>query len=135
MGQESDAAVERMRKMKNRTMRWWTYFRRGHSTYLVFVMSFINFVVIQYRLVIETMPTLSFLFPRLTYFLIIFLLIYLPVSTIIGWLDYKRGAVPTEAELGTKANPWAKDVSKSLSLMCEGKNEEAKRILEKWIGE
>jgi len=121
--------------VKQRLFRWWTYFRRGHSTYLTFLLSFANFIVIQYRLLIETMQFLEPLFPKLSYFVITFLLIYVPVSIVIGWLDYRKGSVPTASILATQANPWAKDISKALMLICEEKYDEAKYILKKWVDE
>jgi len=121
--------------MKDRLIRWWVYFRRGHSTYLTFLLSFLNFIVIQYKLVIESIPSLYAMFPNLIKFVVIFLLIYPPMSVLVGWLDFKKGAVPVESAVGALASPWAKDVARSLSLICEGRYEEAKKILEKWVEE
>jgi len=121
--------------MKDRILRMWTYFRRGHTTYLSFLISFANFIAIQYHLVIEAIPLLSNIFSRLIYFVFVFIIIYLPISTMIGWVDFKKGAVPTESTIGALASPWAKDIARSLSLICEGRYEEAKKILEKWVEE
>ena len=32
--------------------RWWE-FRQGHSIYLIFILTFVNFILIAYRLLIE----------------------------------------------------------------------------------
>jgi len=116
-------------------LRLWTYFRRGHSTYLAFLMSFANFLAIQYRLVIEYVPAFKELFARLHIFVIVFFLTYIPTAVIIGWLDYKRFSVPVELEVRAKADPWRKDIAKALSYMAEGRNSEAKKILDKWISQ
>jgi hypothetical protein len=120
---------------KSRILRYWTYFRRGHGTYLAFFMSFANFMVIQYRLVIEYVSFLEALFSSLTIFALTFFVVYVPAATIIGWLDYKKLAVPVDATVSARANPWVRDLATALALMAEGKNEEAKEILKKWMGE
>lgn len=118
--------------MNRRILRYWTYFRRGHATYLAFLMSFANFMVIQYRLLIEYVSFLEALFSSLTAFAATFFLVYLPVATVIGWLDYKRFAVPIDLTVRAHADPWVRDLADALMLMCDGKNGEAKRILRKW---
>jgi hypothetical protein len=117
----------------NQILRYWTYFRRGHSTYLVFFMSFTNFMVIQYRLLIEYIPILDALFSSLLIFAVTFFIVYLPVATIIGWQDYKKYAVPVDATVAAKANPYFKDLARALSLICDDKTDQAKKILQKWI--
>jgi hypothetical protein len=118
--------------MKDRIMRWWVYFRHGHGSYLTFLLSFTNFIVIQYYFLIETIPSLSFLFPHLLWFVLTFFLCYLPISVIVGWWDYKKGVVPTQSKIGSLASPWTRDLATALILICDGKNEEAKKILKKW---
>jgi len=122
---------ERVRKEK--LLRWWIYFRRGHSTYLAFFLSFANFIVIQYRLLIENVGIFRLVFAGLTAFAIAFFLVYVPVATIIGWLDMKRGMLPVEGAIVGEVNPWVQDLFRALYLLAENRNEEAKKILEKWI--
>ena len=119
--------------MKSKVLRYWTYFRRGHGTYLVFLLSFANFMVIQYRLLIGYVPFLEALFSSLMAFAVTFFLIYVPMATIIGWLDYKRFAVPVDLTVIAKANPWMQDLTRALMFMCDEKYDDAKRILQKWI--
>ena len=117
---------------KIKFLRYWTYFRRGHTTYLAFLMSFANFMVIQYRLLIEYVSFLEALFSSLTAFALTFFLVYMPIATVIGWLDYKKFAVPVDLTVSAKANPYLRDLAKALMLMCDGKNGEARKILRKW---
>ena len=116
-----------------RILRLWTYFRRGHSTYLVFFISFANFIVIQYRLLIEHIPPLKLLFANILAFAAAFFLVYVPLAIIVGWLDYNRFAVPVESALAAKHSPWARDIAKALMLIAEGKNREAVELLKKWV--
>jgi len=90
-----------------------------------------NFIVIQYRLLIQTMP-LHDAISSLWMFALLFLVTYIPSAVVIGWLDYKRLAVPVEMGLTAHANPWVKDLSKALILIAEGKTEEAKKLLRRW---
>ena len=64
-----------------------------------------------------------------------FIAIYVPLATFIGWIDTKKGSVPVEGAIGAEVNPWVQDLTKALYLMCSGKNEEARNILKKWIKE
>lgn len=121
--------------MKSRLFRWFIYFKAGHGAYLTFLLSFANFIVIQYNLLISSVPLLATLFPRFAYFIATFIIIYIPTSTVIGWIDYKRGTVPVQQALGASVSPWAQDLAQSLILICDGKTEEAKKILQKWTGQ
>ena len=124
-----------MNSLTTRLARWWVYFSRGHSTYFMFFLTFANFVVIQYRLLLDYVPPLQVLFSSLTAFAVTFFLVYVPLAVTIGWLDYKKFAVPAWAALGALVNPYTRDINKALALMCEGKYEEAKKVLKKWAGE
>jgi len=55
------------------------------------------------------------------------------MATVMGWLDYKKLAVPVDATVAAQASPWVRDLAKGLVLMCDGENEEAKKILQKWV--
>ena len=121
-----------IRNPKDTLLRWLTYFKRGHNAYLVFLVSFANFIVIQYRLLIQYIPALEVVFTNLTIFAITFFMIYIPTAILIGWQDYKRFAVPMERRIGALASPWAKDLARALTLIAEGRNEEAVKVLEKW---
>ena len=118
---------------RDRFFRWLAYFRRGHSAYAAFALSFLNFVVIQYRLLVEYVPPLKLLFSNLLAFAAAFFLAYIPIATVLGWLDYRKYAVPVETALTARANPWMRDMAKALYLVADGRNEEAKEVLEKWV--
>ena len=115
-----------------RLLRWWLYFRRGHSTYLAFLLSFTNFVVIQYRLLVQYVPLLNLLFANLISFALAFLLVYAPVATLIGWLDFKRGSRPVESAIVGEISPWIRDLFRAIYLLAEGRSGEAKRVAERW---
>ena len=124
-----------LRNLKSRVFRYLYYFRRGHGTYFVYIISFLNFIVIQYRLLIEKIPFLEYLFQSLTAFALAFIAVYIPVAVIVGWLDVKRGAVPVEGALLASVNPFSQTLLKALYLIADGREEEAKKILKPWVGE
>jgi hypothetical protein len=69
--------------------RRWLDFRYGHGTYLVFLMTFANFVTIQYGLLVNQVPFLKNLFESVWIFAIMYVIIYVPVAMIIGYWHRK----------------------------------------------
>ena len=69
----------------NWTRRRWLDFRNGHSIYLIFLMTFANFVTIQYGLLIDRVPFLSNLFGSIWVFAIIYVCLYVPIAMVIGY--------------------------------------------------
>jgi len=96
------------------------------------MLSLFNFITIQYKLVVETVPFLSSIFSHLIYFAVVFILTYIPLAVFIGWYDYRRFAMPVELTLRARTNPWTRDLARALICLAEGKNEEAVEILKKW---
>ena len=83
--------------------RWWE-FRQGHSIYLSFALTFINFILISYRLLIEKVAFFKELIPELWIFAILFLVIYIPAAILIGaW--HRRTQLRVEATIMVQANP------------------------------
>ena len=83
--------------------RWWE-FRAGHGTYLIFVLTFINFILISYRLLIERIPIFQDLIPNLSMFVILFLLFYIPAAIIIGFW-HRKTQLKVETTLTFQQNP------------------------------
>jgi len=68
--------------------RRWLDFRQGHSVYLIFVMTFANFITIQYALLVERLA-LDSIFPNIWLFAILFVSGYVPAAIIIGYWHRK----------------------------------------------
>jgi len=130
-------------KIRERIYRYVVYFRRGHGSWLAYIISFANFAVIQYRLLVQYIPFLESLLPSLTAFIVTFFFVYVPVATIIGWYDIKKATVPKEAEVNPYFyRPTRKEVNvyypirdtilEALEKIAEkeGLNDEVKRIRE-----
>jgi hypothetical protein len=84
--------------IKNRYIkRRWLDFRNGHSIYLVFLLSLVNFILIVYNFAILKIPFISS-FLNLPLFIVIFFLIYIPAAILIGyWHRRNQYAVENEA--------------------------------------
>ena len=79
--------------------RRWLDFRNGHSVYLVFLLTLVNFILIVYNFAILKIPFIS-TFLNLPLFVIVFFLIYVPLAIIIGyWHRRNQYAVENEALL------------------------------------
>ena len=83
--------------------RWWE-FRQGHSIYLVFALTFINFILISYRLLIEKITIFKELVPDLWIFAIVFLIIYVPAAILIGFW-HRRTQLRVETTMIQQQNP------------------------------
>lgn len=127
-----------------RTLRdLWIYFKAGHSGYLTFTLSILNFVVIQHRLLIEYIPLLSKYLSSLTAFFVFFLFTYIPLAIGIGYFEFRKGELKRRPML----NPYAQDTIEAHILMnhgllsyIEGNETRAKNqinksneILRKWL--
>ncbi len=117
---------------KNKILKSWTFFRRGHGVYLVFIMSFLNFLVIQWRLLFEKVDMLNAVFQRFIIFAIVFMALYIPIAILIGWMDYRKGAVSVDLTESARSNPYNKDIAKALVCIARDEKEKAQEILKKW---
>lgn len=73
-----------MKIEKNWIRRRWMDGRFGHSIYLMFGLTFANFILIAYRFLIEDSSFFTSLMENLWVFIIIFFVSYIPASIIIG---------------------------------------------------
>ena len=83
--------------------RWWE-FRQGHSVYLIFLLTFTNFILISYRLLIEKIPFIQELIPNLWMFIIAFLALYIPAALLIGYW-HRKTQLKVESTLTHQQNP------------------------------
>jgi hypothetical protein len=100
--------------------RRWYDFRQGHGMYLVFAMSFVNFVLIFYRLLIEQIDFLGDIFSHLWVFVLIFLAVYIPLAILIGnW--HRKTQMKIEHEQSMKQSPLMAKNFRILLDLLEGK--------------
>jgi len=83
--------------------RWWE-FRQGHSVYLIFMLTFINFILISYRLLIEKVVFFKEIFPDLWIFATLFIVSYIPAAVLIGFW-HRKTQLRVETTLVQQQNP------------------------------
>ena len=89
---------------KNWIRRRWFDFRQGHSYYLIFALSFGNFILIFHRLLIERIPALNEVLGNLGIFTMIFVLSYIPIAVAIGaW--HRKSQMKIDVDLALRQNP------------------------------
>lgn len=100
--------------------RRWLDFRFGHTVYLIFALSFANFILIFHRLLIERVESLNEFFSSLWIFGVVFVLVYIPVSIGIGaW--HRRTQIKVETEQQLLQNPFLARNFRMLVDIIEGK--------------
>ena len=89
--------------------RRWLNFRQGHSIYLIFILTFANFILIFHRLFIERVEALNEVFSSVWLFAVFFVIMYIPIAILIGhW--HRTTQVKVETELVQRQNPDRKSV-------------------------
>ena len=85
--------------------RKWYDGRTGSSTYLLFGLTFLNFIIIAYRLLLEKDAISKELIPDLWVFGLIFLITYIPTSIIIGFW-HRKTQLSVENSIRHKESPF-----------------------------
>ena len=85
--------------------RRWYDFRLGHSVYLIFALTFSNFVLIFHRLLIERVDFLNEIFSELWLFILVFVVAYIPAAVFIGSF-HRKTQIKVEFEQGLLNNPF-----------------------------
>ena len=100
--------------------RRWFDFRLGHSVYLIFILSFSNFILIFHRLLIERVDFLNGFFSELWIFVLIFVVIYFPISIAVGaW--HRKTQIKVENEQALLNNPFMARNFRMMIDIIEGK--------------
>ena len=84
-------------------------FRWGHSTYLVFILSITNFILITYNFLIEGIPLLKFIFPDVTLYLVLMPLVYVPLAILIGHY-HRKSQIKIDSALSAQENPYMMEI-------------------------
>jgi len=114
--------------------RWWE-FRQGHSIYLIFMLTFVNFILISYRLLIERVTIFKELIPDLWIFALLFIVCYIPAATLIGFW-HRRTQLRVETTIINQQNPVLARMIRTLldvqtGVASEDEIKEFRKMLEK----
>jgi len=86
--------------------RSWFYLRVGYGTYIAFLIGFVSNIIVIYKLAIADTSLVS-VFPHLTEFAILAVVIASPLSVIIGLYHMRRtAAFAADATVSMEANPY-----------------------------
>lgn len=87
--------------------RAWFYFRQGYNLYLAFLIGFASNIIVLFRLGVQDNKYLAPIFPSLTIFTLVGLLVAIPVGIVAGLFHMKRtAAFAADASVQTEANPY-----------------------------
>ena len=96
-----------MRSKLRFVARLWYYFRIGYGTYLTFLLSALNTLIVIWYLAIREVPAIENFFGHFLPFAAVAALIGVPLSIATGWAHYKRSpAFTSESEIQAEANPF-----------------------------
>lgn len=85
--------------------RRWFDFRMGHNTYLSFLLSFTNFLLICYNFLVSKIPILSDIFSNIWIFALVGAILYIPLATYIGHLHNAK-QLKTDILIREEKNPY-----------------------------
>ncbi len=86
--------------------RSWFYFRVGYGTYIALLVGIAGNLLLFYRLGVQYIDFLADLFPSLTFFTIVAIIVTVPASIGFGYYHMKRtGAFAADAAVSTEQNP------------------------------
>ena len=100
--------------------RRWGEFRQGHSIYLIFLLTFMNFILISYRLLIERITIFKELIPDLWIFALLFIVVYLPAAVLIGYW-HRKTQLRVETTITLQQNPIMAKMFRTLLDVQTGK--------------
>ena len=99
--------------------RWWDG-RMGHTTYLMFVLTFANFLLIAYNFLLEGNIFFEDFTENLWLFIVIFIVLYTPVAILIGrWHAHTQ--IPVELSMRMFENPIIAKMVKGILDVQTGK--------------
>ena len=118
----------------NNLRRRWLDFRNGHGIYLVFLMTFANFVTIQYKLLIEKVPILTHsIFSSIWVFALVFVAVYVPLGMLIGYW-HRKNQFSVEAEAMFSQNQIGATIQLFIIDLIDGKvTEEEKQQMRNYL--
>jgi hypothetical protein len=141
-------------KIKRVLTRAFYYFKEGHSAYLMYFMSFAQWITIVYVLLISRIPILTFVFPHMWIFMVIFLFTYAPLAIAVGWFHFKKSPMyRAQLDVQVESNPYyysfvprGKEIPTTSLMIVQNRNllklfekfnvlsEEDKNLMKKYIG-
>ena len=95
------------------------YFLRGHNAWFALAFTLINFTIIFYQLFLVNLSFIPEYLKSYSIFVIVFGIIYFPLATIVGYLDFKKGTFSAEQNLQKQVSPVWREVFSRLAKIEE----------------
>lgn len=118
-----------LRKNIDKGSRLKQYFLRGHNAWFALVFSIMNFTLIFYDLLFIDLYFVPSWLKNYSTFLFVFGIIYFPLSSILGYLDFKKGTYAAEASMQKELNPVTKEMFQKLDKI-ESDNQKILELLD-----
>lgn len=93
-------------KLNDTLFRGRYYLQLGWQVYFTLVFSIVNFVIVFHTFVIANNSALQNVFPDLTWFGVLVIVILLPAATLLGYFHMKYGPKKAENYIGYQVNPY-----------------------------
>ena len=98
---------EHFKLKKTFPFRSWFYFRTGYAQYFAFILSIVNMLILTYYLAITNSPALKDIFPSFASYAILFIIIILPILSVVGFLHMKKSsAFTSEQDVFAESQPY-----------------------------
>jgi hypothetical protein len=129
---KSSAIVGKFRfRNKKWVKRRWLDFRNGHGIYLIFFVTVAQFLIIQYRLLLNNIPLFHSI--PLWAFAIVFVAMYVPLAVIIGYW-HRRTQYNVDTQTHFERNPIGATWTLFLIDLIDGKvTEEEKKQMRRYL--
>lgn len=108
------------------------YLKRG-STYASYFSEVVNLTLLSFNFVVIAYLGFHSTLQNLAVFAAVFISVFMGAFILFGWWDWKRGTLPAEQILSWQFNPVWRDFQEAFYLHLEGKDSEAKKLMEKWV--
>lgn len=95
--------------------RYKQYFLRGHSQWFSLLLSLVNFTLIFYNFFFDKLSFIPDQLKSFPAFFVLFMFLYVPISSAVGLADLKRGTFKSENELMYQINPIWRDLKETLT--------------------
>ncbi len=123
-------AKKQLRMIIDEGARLRQYFLRGHSNWFALVFSLINFTLIFYNLLFINLYFIPEVLKSFSIFFIIFISLYFPFATTVGYLDFRKGTYRAEQQLARDLSPIWRDLFSKLEHL-EKQNQELLAVIQK----
>lgn len=109
----------------------WLDFRNGHGIYLIFFLTVAQFVIVQYRLLLDRMPLFHSV--PLWAFTVFFVAMYMPLAGIIGYW-HRRNQYNVDNQTHFERNPIGATMQLFFIDLIDGKvTEEEKKQMRQYL--